>query len=39
MWSWLKEKHPVIYELIWCVVDGMALASIIISIICIVSKG
>lgn len=39
MWQWLQKNHPIIYEAIWWGVNLMAIASIIISIICIVNKG
>ena len=39
MWTWLQKNHPIIYEVIWWVVDLIGIVSIIISLICIVSKG
>lgn len=30
-WNWLQEKHPVIYEVFWDVVLGMAVAAFIAS--------
>lgn len=29
MWKWLEEKHPIIHELIWWGIAGLALATII----------
>ena len=39
MWQWLQENHPIAYEVIWCVVAAMGIASIVISIICIAGRG
>ena len=39
MWQWLQKNHPIAYEVIWCVVAAMGIASIVISIICIAGRG
>ena len=39
MWQWLQKNHPIVYEVVWWSVDAMALAAIIISIICIAGRG
>ena len=36
MWEWLQEHHPMIYETVWSIIIALSLASIIISIKCIV---
>jgi hypothetical protein len=39
MWQWLQKNHPIAYEVIWSAVAAMGIASIVISIICIVGRG
>ncbi len=36
MWKWLQEHHPMVYEAVWSITIALALASVIISVICIV---
>lgn len=34
-WHWLKENHPVAYEVVWWTVDLICIIAIIISLISI----
>lgn len=37
-WHWLKENHPIAYEVVWWIVDLISVAAIIISIIAIATR-
>lgn len=39
MWSWLKENHPVIYEVIQWSILGMSAIATGISLVILIIKG